>query len=170
MELISRRMGEEPSAAGQWYVVRVRSDAAIALIGVEKAGLAGYLPVELVRVTYRGTHRGRSETQWRALFPRHMFVAFDPGRDLRRLCEIHGVDDVLKRDGKPVSVCGDLVKALRSAERRGLFDLAGASRLPDDTPPPDVRYAGLVARLKRERSSKARAKLLMELLIGKGQI
>jgi hypothetical protein len=147
MELISCRMGENlpsvPSAAGEWHVVRTRAGAEDrAAIGIEKAGMAAYLPTELVRVTYRGTHRGRSETQWRPLFVGSLFVRFDPGRDLRRLREIHGVDCELRLDGKLAPVSGDAVAALRAAERRGLFDLAGASRLPDgETAPLDSRFA-----------------------------
>jgi hypothetical protein len=160
-------MGEKNSSAGEWYVVRIRgADPATAAVGCEKAGLASYLPCELVRVTYRGNHRGRSETQWRALFPRHMFVAFDPGRDLRRLREIHGVDGELRLDGKLVPVSGDAVAALRSAERRGAFDAALNCRLAvAEDERPDSRFAAWVARVKRGRGSKRRTKLLMELLL-----
>jgi hypothetical protein len=154
-------MGEE------WHVVRTRgTDAAIAAVGCAKAGWEVYLPTELLRVTYRGTHRGRSETQWRPLFARCMFAKFEPGRDLRRVSEIHGVDGVLRRDGRLVTVADDAIRALRRAERDGLFDLAGASRLPDgETEPLDARFASLMQRIKTSRGSKKRAAILMELLV-----
>jgi hypothetical protein len=85
------------------------------------------------------------------------------------MCRIHGVDGVLRRDGRLVTVADDAIRALRRAERDGLFDLAGASRLANsgETEPLDARFAALVTRIKTLRGSKARNALLMELLIGK---
>ena len=164
MELISR-MGEELiSGAGEWHVVRVRPGAeGKALIGIEAAHMQAFLPVELVRLNLRS----RSEVQWRALFPGHLFVMLDPNRDLPKLRSVDGIDDVVRRDGKLAPVADDVVSAIRRAERDGLFDAAARCRQPDDdAPPPDARHAGLVARIRRNRWSKERTKLLMELLIG----
>jgi hypothetical protein len=163
MELI---MGEEASAAGEWYVVRTRgADAAIAAVGLEKAGMAVFMPVELIRTGCRGNRCQPNAVTWRPVFMGYVFLAMYPARDLPRLREIAGVDGELRRNGKLVPVSDDAIAALRSAERRGLFDLASACRVPDDdAPPPDVRFASLVKRIKRERGSKQRAKLLMELL------
>jgi len=169
LELISRRMGEENSAAGEWYAVRTRAGAEDrVLIGIEKAGMAAFLPVEMVRTSCRGNHLQPHAMTWRPLFPGHLFAMFVPGRDLGRLREIHGVDDVVRRDGKLAPVADDAVKALRRAERDGLFDLAAACRVPDeDAPPPDSRFASLLTRIKRTRWSKARTALLMELLLSR---
>jgi hypothetical protein len=146
---------------GEWHAVRVKPGAeSKALVGIEAARMQAFLPVELVRTN----HRSRSEVIWRPLFPGHMFAMLDPSRDLPRLREIDGVDDVLRRDGRPVPVTDDAVAAIRRAERDGLFDAAAGCRLSDDdAPPPDVRYAGLVTRIRRARWSKARTALLMEL-------
>jgi hypothetical protein len=166
--IIFHRMGEElTSGTGEWYAVRVRSDAAIVAIGIEKAGMEAFLPVELVRVTYRGTHRGRSEVQWRPLFPGHLFAMFNPGRDLSRLCSLQGVDGVLRPGGRLVPIADDAVAALRAAERRGLFDAAVGCRLAvAEDERPDSRFAAWVTKIKRERGSKKRTALLMSLLIG----
>jgi hypothetical protein len=97
-----------------------------------------------------------------------MFAMFDPGRDLRRLREIHGVDCELRRDGRPVPVSDDAVAALRAGERRALFDISLGCRVPDDDAQPlDARFAAWAMKIKRTRSSRERTKLLMELLIGK---
>ena len=157
-------MGEEISGAAGWYPVRTRAGAeGKVLIGIEAAHMQAFLPVELVRLNLRS----RSEVQWRALFPGHLFVMLDPNRDLPKLRSVDGIDDVVRRDGKLAPVADDVVSAIRRAERDGLFDAAARCRQPDDdAPPPDARHAGLVARIRRNRWSKERTKLLMELLIG----
>jgi hypothetical protein len=109
--------------------------------------MEAYLPVELVPCA----HRGRRWTMWRPLFPEHVLVALDPTRDIPKLRSIQGVDDLVRRDGQLVLAPDDVVKALRAAERRGLFDRASACRLAvaDNEPPLDERYAGLMMKIKR---------------------
>ena len=98
----------------------------------------------------------------------HLFAMFDPGRDLTRLCKIDGVDDVVRRDGRLVRIAGDVVAAIRRAERDGLFDAAAGCRPANgDAQPPDARLAGLVTKLKTARRSKARTQLLMSLLVSR---
>jgi hypothetical protein len=157
-------MGEEAS----WHIVRIRgADAAIAAIGVEKAGLEVYMPVSMVRVGTRGNRLQPGGVRWQPVFPGSLFVRFDLGRDLRRVCEIYGIDDAVRQNGKLASISDDAVKALRSAKRRGAFDAALGCRAPDDdAPPPNVQFANLMRRIKRERGSKKRTALLMELLLG----
>jgi hypothetical protein len=163
MKLISCRMSDE----GQWFAVRTRAGAEDrAAIGIAKAGLEAYLPVEFARIVYRGAHRGRSEVVWRPVFMGHVFAMLNPARDLPRLREIQGVDAEVRRAGKLVPVSNDVVKALRSSERRGAFDAAIGCRLAvAEDERPDSRFASLMARIKRERGSKKRTALLMELLM-----
>ena len=54
--------------------------------------MGAYLPIELIRKN----HRGEREIIWRPLFPRYLFVSIDPGRDLARLRETDGVEDVFR--------------------------------------------------------------------------
>ena len=125
LELISRRMGEDPSAA--WHAVRTRAGAEDkAFVGIEKAGMEAYLPTELLRVTYRGA--GRCEMQWRPLFVGHIFAMLNPARDLPRLREIQGVDAEVRRGGRLVPVPEATIKALKHAERNAMFDLASGCR------------------------------------------
>jgi hypothetical protein len=159
-------MGEELiSGAGEWFAVRVRPGAeSKALVGIEAAHMQVFLPVELVRLKLRS----RSEVTGRPLFPGHMFAMLDPGRDLSKLREIDGIDDVARRDGKLMPVADDIVRAIRRAERDGLFDAAARCRQPDDdAPPPDIRFANLMMKIKRTRWSKARTALLMSLLVSR---
>jgi hypothetical protein len=155
-------MGDEVISGAGWHAIRTRAGAeAKAFIGIGAAGMQVLLPVELIRLKLRG----RSEVRWRPLFPGHMFAMFDPGRDLPRLLELDGVDGVVRLNGKLVPVADDVIRAIRRAERDGLFDLAAGCRQPDDdAPPPDARFAGLVTKIKRTRWSKERTKLLMGLV------
>jgi hypothetical protein len=106
--------------------------------------------------------------RWRPIFPGHVFVEIDPTRDIPKLREVDGVDDVLRRDGRLAPVAADVVVAIRSAERRGLFDLAAGCRLADDEASlPDGRHAALMTKIKRGRGSKARMQLLMSLLVSR---
>src|SRR6516165_9947983 len=102
-ELFSRRMGEE-SVAG-WFAVRCRAGAeAKAFVGLEAAHMQAFLPVELIRITLRSRS---DEVQWRPLFPGHMFAMLDPSRDLSKLREIDGIDDVVRPGGRLVPVADD---------------------------------------------------------------
>jgi hypothetical protein len=152
---------------GEWFAVRARPRAEErAVIGIEAAGMAAFLPVELVRINFRGNRR--TEMRWRPLFPRHLFVELDPSRDLPKLRSVDGVDDLVRPGGRLAPIAGDVVAAIRSAERRGLFDLAAGCRPIDgEAPPPDGRHAGLVAKIKAAKFSKPRMALLMSLLVSR---
>jgi hypothetical protein len=146
---------------GEWHVIRTKVGAEERVaIGLEASGMPTYLPVEMVRTSYRR----RSEMRWRPAFPQHLLAMFEPAA-MERVLEVSGVDDVVKSDGKLASVDADVVTAIRSAERRGLFDAAGDCRRPNgDAPPQDPRHAGLVRRIRSSRYSRERTALLMSLL------
>ena len=153
--------------AAEWFAIRTRAGAEDRVaIGIEAARMEAYLPVELVRVGTRGNRCQPNAVMWRPVFPGHVLAMFDPGRDLSRLCSLQGVDGVLKRDGKLVPVAEGTIAALKSAERRGLFDLSRDCRLAvaEDEPPPD---AALVRRIKSSRGSKSRTAVLMAILMCK---
>jgi transcription antitermination factor NusG len=149
---------------GEWHCVRTRPGAEErAYIGIAARSMTVYLPVAFVRISLRG--RRRDEVKWQPIFPGHMFVELDPSRDLETVRRVDGVDDVVRPGGRLAPVDGDAIAAIKSAERRGMFDLASQCRVTDEESPPlDDRFAGFVARIKRERHSRARTGLMMELL------
>jgi Transcription termination factor nusG len=116
---------------GEWFAVRTHAGAeGKALIGIEAAHMQAFLPVELVRTNYRGNHRQACAVIWRPVFLGHVFAMLNPARDLPALRATEGVDDVVRRDGRPVPVADEIISAIRRAERDGLFDLAAGCRLP----------------------------------------
>jgi hypothetical protein len=146
----------------EWHVVRSSPGAeGRALIGIQAAGMTGFLPVELLN----RNHRGEREVMWRALFPGHLFAAIDPGRDLPKLREIDGVDDVVRPGGRLAPIAEDTIAAIRRAERQGTFDGAGACRILDDgeAQVPEGSLASLVSKIRSARWSKRRMEVLMTL-------
>jgi hypothetical protein len=151
---------------GEWFAVRTRAGAeGRAAIGIETAGMTAFLPVELVRISLRW--KRRTEMRWRPVFPQHVFAELDPSRDLEKVRKLDGVDDLVRRDGRLAPIAGDVVAAIRSAERRGLFDLAAGCRPTNSEAPLDGRYADLVKKIKSTRWSKKRTALLMSLLVSR---
>lgn len=146
----------------EWHAVKSRPGAeGRALIGIEACGMAGFLPVELLRMNHRTGH----EITWRALFPGYLFVRCDLGCDLSRLLEIDGIEDVLRGRHGAAPVADAVVEAIRQAERAGSFDRTRTPRLAhgDDVVIQDGPFAHLVAKIKSERPSK-RMKRCMELV------
>jgi transcription antitermination factor NusG len=143
-----------------WHAIRARPDAeGRALIGIEAAQLTGYLPVELVRKTYRRGH----EIGWRPLFLGYLFARCDPTRDLRRLLEIEGVADVLRPRGVPAPIADEVIEAIRQAELAGLFDHTRRLRFceGEEVELPAV-FGGLIAKIKCTRPRR-RLGMLVEL-------
>jgi hypothetical protein len=154
---------------GEWHCVRTRPGAEErAHIGIQAAGMETFLPVELVRANYRGNRPGDRAVMWRPLFMGHLFAMLDSSKDLPKLREIHGVDDVVRRDGRLAPIADDAIAAIRRAERSGLFDAAvGCRPANDESPPRDGRHADLVKKIKSARWSKKRTQLLMSLLVSR---
>jgi hypothetical protein len=148
----------------EWFALRVRDghegDAAIA-IG-KACGVEAYLPVELVRETRNRARVPTSKVRWRPAFPNHLFVSVDRS-NLEKVRGVDGVDDVLRVSGKPAPIDADTIAALRSAERRGLFDAASGCRAGEEEPM-DSRHAGLMSRVRSAKRSRQRTALLMSLL------
>jgi transcription antitermination factor NusG len=144
-----------------WHAVRARPNAeGRILIGIIAARLEGYLPVELVRKSYR---RGY-EIGWRPLFDRYLFVRCDSSRGLPRLLEIEGVAELLRAGDRLAPIADEVIEAIRSAEALGLFD---ATRRPRFAEGDEVRlpgaFAGLVAKIKSARARR-RSALVLELV------
>ena len=86
------------------------------------AGFDAYCPAERLRGKPRLGPK-RADPIIRPLFPRYLFVAFDPDRsDWTPLLRVDGVYDVLRNNGVPSRIPGAWVAALRKAEQVGMFD------------------------------------------------
>jgi hypothetical protein len=156
------------SGAG-WFAVRVRDGReADARIGVEAAGFSDvYLPVEVCRLGLRRGNRRYGDVVWRPVFSQHLFVALDPSCDLPRLLALEGIDDVVKRDGRPAMIAGEVIDAIRCAERRGDFDHAAGCRSIAADAPTNSRFAWLVTRIRKARFASERNGVLMAVLMCK---
>ena len=121
---MAMRVEAEVVPVSSWYVVRTatrREDTA--LEGLQAAGLTVWLPMEV-----RWGHRFRApmrEPMRRPLFPGYLFVLC-PASDLAAVWEVDGVHAVVSietADGpRPMAVPVDVMLALQSEEREGLFD------------------------------------------------
>jgi Transcription termination factor nusG len=108
----------------EWHAVRLKPGAEDrARIGIEASGMPVYLPVEMIRKDYRGERA----VGWRPLFPAHLFVTIDPGRDIPRLREIDGVEDLLRPGGRLAPIAGEVT---RSDSLRGTAGLLNMSSTP----------------------------------------
>jgi transcriptional antiterminator RfaH len=137
----------------QWHAVHTRAGTeGKALIGIEKAGMAAYLPVEIVFKTLR---RERWRT-WRPLFPRYLFAELDPGRDLPRLAEIEGATGVLRVAGQLSPIDHAVIDAIKRAEALGMFDVPRNTRLAcgDLVRLPHGPLGGLMAKIKSARPGR----------------
>jgi hypothetical protein len=65
---------------------------------------------------------------WRPLFPQYLFATIDPARDIPRLCEIDGVEDVLRPGGRLTPIADDVIEAIRRAERLGTSGFSAGSQ------------------------------------------
>ena len=101
----------------QWFVVRTKTGGEVtASIAVAGKGFDVFLPVQLVT---RMRNRKREEVS-RPLFPRYLFVAFDPARDTHG--EINWCRGVANRglmvtaDGRPIPVKDSIIAQIRGEE------------------------------------------------------
>ncbi|MEW5728878.1 MAG: transcriptional activator RfaH [Pseudomonadota bacterium] len=113
--------------SGPWYVVYTHANAErTALTNLCRQGMGAYLPVYLGE----RRHARRVERVARPLFPRYLFVAFDPAATRwRAILSTVGVSSLVCRDGLPAPVPPGVVEKLRALEGAD-----GMVRLPE--PPP----------------------------------
>lgn len=147
-----------------WFVVHARPGGEErAVENLLRQGYAAYLPT-LLRVR---SHARRREAVRRPLFPRYLFVGFDPAvTPWRPILSTAGVSDLVRGGGRPLPVPGALVDEIRERERGGGFDVDPAvSRLRPGDP---VRiasgpFADAVARFVAMRDAE-RVTVLLGLL------
>lgn len=103
-----------------WYVVHTQPGAERrAEANLRRQGYETYLP----RYRRRRSHARRIELVERPLFPRYMFVRFDPAADRwRPILGTFGVCGLVRFGDRPVPVPGGIVDALRANEAAHAFD------------------------------------------------
>lgn len=107
----------------RWYVVHTHARAeAMAREHLERQGFETYLP----RYLRRRRHARRVEEIPAPLFPRYMFVAFDPGSVAwRPILSTIGVSDLLSEGETPLPVPDGVVEEISAREDgSGLVSLA----------------------------------------------
>ncbi len=106
-----------------WYVVRSQPNGeARALANIARQGFEAYLP----RYGATRRHARRVERVLRPLFPRYLFVRFDPLKARwRALLSTYGVASLVRAGEQPAPVPDGVVEAIRRRE-----DGEGLIRLP----------------------------------------
>lgn len=103
-----------------WYVVHTQPMAEQrAAANLVRQGYETYLPL----YRRRRSHARRVELVERPLFPRYLFVRFDPGADRwRPILGTFGVSGLIRIGDMPVPVPGGIVDALRANQAAQAFD------------------------------------------------
>jgi transcription antitermination factor NusG len=104
----------------KWHAIRSTPSGEFrAMLGIDYARIEVFLPVEKM---WGPERKGRKTKVLRPLIPRYLFARFDAGRDLTRILEVDGVDDVLRIDGKLGYANEELVAELKRSQEVGGFD------------------------------------------------
>jgi len=103
-----------------WHVVHTQPMAeARAAANLVRQGYETYLPL----YRRRRSHARRVELVERPLFPRYLFVRFDPQADRwRPILGTFGVSGLVRIGDMPVPVPGGIVEALRANQAAHAFD------------------------------------------------
>lgn len=106
----------------RWFVVytNIRCENR-AVMGLEAKGFDCFLP----QITKEITHARRKVIVNRPLFPRYIFVAFDPERDewFHPIQSTNGVERLIRNNDIPVRMPEAEIAKLRAAQDAGQFDL-----------------------------------------------
>lgn len=151
----------------RWHVVlTVTNGEARALDNLQRQGFEAYLP----RIEKQRRHARKVETVLRPLFPRYLFVRFDPAGDhWRPILSTYGVTTLLRRGPDPLPVPAGIVESIQSREAAG--ELVARSPLAGLKPGDKVMVAhgpfadatGELVSMTEER----RVAILLDLLGGK---
>jgi transcription antitermination factor NusG len=133
-----------------------------AMLGIDAAHIEAFLPVERVRCA--GRYQRDMKVAIRSLLPRYLFARFDAGRDLGRVLQVDGVEDVLRVNEKLSCIDDHLIEAMRRAQELGVFDRT-TNRLALEEGATveikDKRMEGLIARVKASRA-KDRIRVILD--------
>lgn len=148
----------------KWHAIRSTQGGELrATLGIDAAHMHAFCPVERLRAPGR-RHKRAIAVVIRPLFPRYLFARFDAGRDLGRILEVEGVEDVLRINARLGDVDELLVDALRRAQQLGVFDRTNnrlALEEGAEVEIKDPRYEGLIAKVRASRS-KDRIRVILD--------
>lgn len=154
----------------QWFVVRTKAGREVtASVSVAEKGYHTFLPVHIVQ----RTHARRVETLSRPLFPRYLFVQFDP--DAKTHGNINTCRGVISRGlivdmrDSPIAVPDRVIAAIRDRERAMLAQAGEITTgyRPGDTFQIQRGHATVTAHYMGEEKGKVMA--IVEFM-GKGHI
>lgn len=105
----------------RWYVVYTRANGeSAALANLRRQGFEAWLPV----CRKQRSHAGKVDVVLRPLFPRYLFVSFDPMiARWRSILSTVGVADLIRSGDQPVPVPDDVVASLREREVNGAIEI-----------------------------------------------
>ena len=110
---------DPPDPELSWFVVVCNPKCERkAALGLQRKGLAAYLPITIRAVTIRGK-RGVTGTP---LFPRYLFVGFEGQPRFWDLRSVDGVESIVRIDGEPIRLRSETLMAIADAEKDGAFD------------------------------------------------
>jgi len=146
--------------AERWHVVYTQAHAeALARRHLQEQGFKAFLP----RFVKNVRHARQVRKVYAPLFPRYLFVAFDPGFCRWRAINCtRGVTSLLTQDGAPAAIASDVIDALLA--RSGPDEIV---RFSDLRPGQQVRvltgpFAEQIAVLER-LSSHERVRVLLDM-------
>lgn len=101
----------------QWFVARTKTSQEVrASVSVASCGFDVFLPIH----TVRRTHGGKTENVSRPLYPRYVFVAFDPAAEAHGcINNCRGVANrglIVTASGAPVRVPDAVIANIRAGE------------------------------------------------------
>lgn len=157
--------------AENWFVVRTKAGREVtASVAVAERGYQTFLPVQIVQ----RTHARKVETLSRPLFPRYLFVRFDPIRtDYGNINTCRGIVSrglIVNIDASPIPVPDRVIDAIRDRERvmRAVAGEVKTGYRPGETFTVAVgRFASMPATYMGEEKGKVMA--IVEFM-GKGHI
>jgi transcriptional antiterminator RfaH len=97
-----------------WFVVYTHPrEEAVAEENLARQGFTTYWP----RYAKRVSHARKVQEVAASLFPRYLFVAFDPAvHGWRSIRSTRGVVDLVRHGNEPTRVCDGLIEAIRARE------------------------------------------------------
>lgn len=145
----------------RWYGFYTHANAERkALEGITEAKYQAFVPFERRKI--RKVNRRPREYE-AALFPRYGFVEFDINDpEWGAIVDADGVVDLLRSNGVPIAVPGNVIEGLMLAANMGLFDRTKPYKEGMEVEVTSGPFAGFIGKIRKVRSSE-RVEVLLSL-------